>query len=213
MSQTQRQRPRHHPRGRPGVQPTKRGVIQPTHFHGLGDEIVHASCGARLPIVVERVGRQCQDGACAPTRQDPNQTRRLKAAHLGHLHVHQHEVVGVRSGQTHGLAAVGRGVHVQADAVQHGQCDLEVDLVVLDQQDSRTAVALAELHLGIGHVNQLRRRHHTMTAQQAGGEPEGAANARCRHPANRGCTRLLHRATRFARATHKRGSVLLDSHC
>ena len=76
-------------------------------------------------------------GRCAgsPARADP--ARRLEAVHLGHLHVHQHHVVGLALHRLDRLDAVRREVGAIAHLLQQAQRELLVHHVVLGQQDAQ----------------------------------------------------------------------------
>ena len=63
--------------------------------------------------------------------------RGLQPVHLGHLHVHQHQVVGQGLERLDGFRAVGHGVRAQAQLLQDAQGHLLVGDVVLGQQDAR----------------------------------------------------------------------------
>ena len=62
--------------------------------------------------------------------------RRLEAVHLGHLHVHEHQVVGDRLESPERFGAVGHGVGPQPQLLQDAEGHLLVGDVVLGQQDA-----------------------------------------------------------------------------
>ena len=79
-----------------------------------------------------------------PARADA--ARRLEAVHLGHLHVHQHHVVGLALDRLDRLDAVARQVGAVAHLLQQAQRELLVHDVVLGQQDAQR---MARGHAGV----------------------------------------------------------------
>ena len=61
--------------------------------------------------------------------------RGVEAVHLGHLDVHQHDVVGLPLERLERLEAVRRDVGAVAQLVEHPERDLLVHGVVLGQED------------------------------------------------------------------------------
>ena len=96
--------------------------------------------------------RQAREAAVGP-----EVGRGLVAVHLGHLEIHQHEIErgrlrAVRE-NLHRLAAVAGDAHGRAGAFEQLDRDLLVDLVVLDEEDSRApepARLLVRGHAGDG---------------------------------------------------------------
>src|SRR5690349_21729503 len=77
----------------------------------LRQVIVHTCGDAHLAIALHRIGRHCDDPWTLtgfPSGSD--RSRGLEAVHLGHLHVHQHDVVGLTRDTLDGLDAVRRKV-------------------------------------------------------------------------------------------------------
>ena len=72
---------------------------------------------------------------CRPAPDDL--ARGGEAVHLGHLHVHQHDVVELARQRLEHLEAVGGDVGAVAHALEHAQRDLLVHGVVLGEQDAQ----------------------------------------------------------------------------
>jgi hypothetical protein len=85
-------------------------------------------------------------------RPCPDPPRRLEAVHLGHLHVHQHDVVDVAADALEGLEAVVRAVGPVPESLEDQQDQLLVGRVVLDGEDPQRQA------LGHGRVELRARR-------------------------------------------------------
>src|SRR5690606_31251067 len=83
---------------------------QGSRADGFGKVVVHAGLQTALAIAVQRMGRHTDDGhvaAPAPLLFDgADRLRRLQPVHLGHRHIHQHEVGLHRAVSLHRLAPV-----------------------------------------------------------------------------------------------------------
>ena len=158
-------------------QPFLQGGIQGLGLHRLGDEVVHAGSGAGLAILFEGVGGHGQDRHVAAGGQGADGPGGLQAAHVGHLHVHEDQGVGLLARLFQGFHAILGDVHRQAHAVQQFQGHFPVDGVVLGQQQALAVVPSAQAEFGVLAGGGLRRRHDAVAAFQPGGEPEGAALA------------------------------------
>ncbi len=65
---------------------------------------------------------------------------RLKAVHLGHLHVHQHDVEVNRVDRLDGVTTVRRNSYRMSEMLEHPHSYLLVDRMILGQQDSQPAL-------------------------------------------------------------------------
>ena len=119
----------------------------------LGQVTVHASGQAGLAVALHGVGRHGDDVDVAARR--PDATCRFEAIHLGHLHVHQDEVVRQRRHSLDGFEPVRGNVGAVAHRLQHEQRDLLVHGVVLRQQDAQR-MALTE-RLGVDRGDDFGR--------------------------------------------------------
>ena len=70
---------------------------QPVDADRLGQVVVHAGGEAHLAVALHRVGGHRDDARALARRPSARMMlpRRFEAVHLGHLHVHQHHVVGL----------------------------------------------------------------------------------------------------------------------
>ena len=84
-----------------------------------------------LAVIATMRGRSSGDHFA----RDP--PRGFEPVHLRHLHVHQHDVVGLPLDRLDGLDAVRREVGAVAHLLQDAQRELLVDDVVLGQQDAQ----------------------------------------------------------------------------
>ena len=109
--------------------------------------------------------------------QGPDRPCRRETIHLGHLHVHQDEVVVRCACLGQRLAAIDGDIDCETDGMQHLQRHLAIDLVVLGQQQACAGMRLAQFGLGHRSSGVAADRHDAVAAMQAGGEPEGAAAA------------------------------------
>ena len=110
----------------------------------LADVVVHAGGEAQLAVTGHRVGRHGGDprtGRRRPAGTDP--TRRLEPVELGHLDVHQHQVVRARLERRDRLQPVAGHVRAIAQLLEQAERELLVHRVVLGKQDAQR-VAVAE---------------------------------------------------------------------
>ncbi len=125
----------------------------------FGEVVVHPGSDARFAVALHRVGGHRHDPdrlrpALGWGRAGPDLAGCLQAVHLGHLDVHQHEVVRESLDGLDGLDAVRGDIGAVAERFEDEQCDLLVDGVVLGQQHPQR-VAFAELGDSVVEV----RRH------------------------------------------------------
>ena len=156
-------------------QPFEEHGIERPRIDRLGDEIVHAGLQAHAPVFVEGVGSHRQDRRRRSPENAANGARCVEPVHLGHLDVHQHEVVACRARLVEGFAPVARGIDLQADAVQQQLGDLQIDLDVVGQEDLHAAALAPQFFLEVDAVLINDLRHDTTPVFQTGAEPERAA--------------------------------------
>ena len=121
-----------------GVMPGQhllQGAVEQVRIHRLRVHRVHAGRETALAILRRRVGRHAQDRLALQARVRADAARGLVAVHAGHLHVHDHQVVGrIGLQPRQRLHAVAGQRRDHADALQQvAQHDL-VELVVLHHQ-------------------------------------------------------------------------------
>ena len=134
-----------------GGQPAQQRRVQVFGIDGLGDVVVHARGQAGGAVLAEGVrGHRDDRHVQAPAAQ---LACRLDAVAAGHLHVHQHHVVGRCEGHRDGPVTVLGELGAQADGAQQFECDFLVDRVVFGEQHAVAPAAPAQR--GLGHA----RRH------------------------------------------------------
>ena len=104
----------------------------------LADVVVHAGGEAQLTVAghgVRRHGGDPRTGRCRPAGTDP--TRRLEPVELGHLDVHEHQVVGLRLERRDRLQPVAGHVRAVAQLLEQAERELLVHRVVLGDQDAQ----------------------------------------------------------------------------
>ena len=110
-----------------------------------------------------------------------------QSVHTGHLHVHEDQVIAVRTRHAQRCGAVGGDVDVQRRVVQHGHEEVDVDFVVLgEQQPPRLGRVARRQRRGrcrsgsgrvgcVGCAGPVQRRQGR--GRQHGGQREDAAAA------------------------------------
>jgi len=107
---------------------------------GLGNMVIHARGKAALPILVQGVGSQGDDGDLGIPRGRifrPDAPGRFEAVHFRHLHIHENGDVIFLGHGVHDLVAVGHHIGPVPDLVEHQTGDLLVDGIVLGQEHER----------------------------------------------------------------------------
>ena len=120
-----------------------RGRLEPSAKHleelvgldGFGQVIVHSRLERFVAITGHGVGGHGDDGQIAETFVGADVPGCLESVHFRQLDVHQHQVVSVPAHRLDRLPAVSGDVHSQAEALQHGDGHLLVDLVVFHQEN------------------------------------------------------------------------------
>jgi hypothetical protein len=158
--------------------------------------VVHPGREARLAILREGVrghGDDPRAGLLRPFRDDP--PRRIQAVELGHLHVHQDDVVRLGFECRDRLQPVHRDVSAVAERFEQTQRHLLVHGVVLGEQDPpRRPRTLSVCHCldlllpGPARGQQLQERVVELRRLERLGElrREGALQLELRQPAERG---------------------------
>ena len=123
----------------------------------LGDVVIHPGGEAGLAVLGHRVRRHRDDARASlrrPALADP--ARSIETVQLGHLHVHEHDVVGLPLERLQCLEAVRRHVGAVAELVEEPECDLLVHGVVLGQEDpQRRCRRLAHFRHGLAGLRLL----------------------------------------------------------
>ena len=87
----------------------------------------------------------------------------LEAVHLGHLDVHEHQVVGHRLERPDGLGAVGHRLRAQAQSAQDAERHLLVGDIVLGQQDAQSSTT--HLTDDVARDDRRRRARHSRVGE------------------------------------------------
>ena len=142
---------RERPRGRagarlgaaPGQAPDQRD--RQGNVERLGDEMVHAGTAGGILVRTECAGGQGHDRQLRKLRHAAQDARRLDAIHHRHLHVHQHQVGGVRVGQqpVDGNAAIFGQHDLRPFLGQDPLGHVAVDSAVVDHEEAHACQLLA----------------------------------------------------------------------
>src|SRR2546426_512630 len=97
--------------GRLGASPFDGGE-QVVRLERLRKVTAHPALEATLALPAERVGRQGDDRKRPALRQDTDLLGRLEPVHLGHLDVHEDDVVALSGDGVHGFPTVAHDVHL-----------------------------------------------------------------------------------------------------
>ena len=103
----------------------------------LGQVVVHPGREARFAILRPHVRGHGDDAGADPRRPalaDP--TGGVETVQLGHLDVHQDDVVGLPLECVQGLQAIPRHVRSIPEPIEESECDLLVHGVVLGEEDA-----------------------------------------------------------------------------
>jgi len=105
-------------------------------LYGLSDKAVHADGGAQIAIALEGIGGEGDDARGAGgILAAADFAGGFVAVHLGHLDVHQDEIVGLGVASSDGLVAVAGDIRAVTKALKEADGDLLVDGVVFDEED------------------------------------------------------------------------------
>ncbi len=157
---------------------------QSRRVHGLGDEVIHPGLQAVLPVLFHGIGRHRHDGQAQALGQLPDGAGGAQSIHHGHLHVHQHQVVGLHTHQIQGLLSIQRHIHLEPLVAQQFAGDLQVHLVVVHCQDAAEGGPGGVRVPGggrarlqpVGRVGQrFQRRLRLLGSRQSDREPESGA--------------------------------------
>ena len=134
----------------------------------LGEVLVHAGREATLPVALHRMGghgddRQTRGAALGLGRA--NRRRRLEAAHLGHLDVHQRDVERLCADGGERLAAVG------------GDRALLAEISRLFVEDAPRHLQKIREALDARDGESLRRAAHGLKGAAANFDADGVVNA------------------------------------
>ena len=148
---------------------------QQLRAHGLGQVVVHARGEAHLAVAAHGVRRHRDDPQrpVGPLPADP--PGRLEAVHLGHLHVHQDDVVRLPLDGVEHLEPVLGDVRRVADALEEPERELHVHGVVLGQEDPQRVLGAQEggsvlvLRGGRGAGDGVGREHRDDRVEQRRG--------------------------------------------
>ena len=99
--------------------------------------IVHARIQTALPALLQRMGANGDDRHWRAHHGDfvgTDSSRRLKAIQIGHLAVHQYQIVATRSRVLDRLRTVFNAINGQPRSAQQRLCDQGVQAIILHQQ-------------------------------------------------------------------------------
>jgi len=107
----------------------------------LGEVVVHAGREALLAILLHGAGGEGQDGdvTVRPHLGRADRTGRLEAVHLGHLTVHEDEIVGCALEGLDGFPAVAHEIDPVPGLLEHPDGHALAHRVVLGHQDAQRA--------------------------------------------------------------------------
>ena len=112
-------------------------LFQLQRVQRLGQMAVHAGLQTALPVAGAGIGRQGHDRD-APPRGGfflPDRPGRFQTVHLGHLHVHEDQVVGLSGQLGQRLGPTAGNFDLVTLTLQQVDAHLLVEEVVFDQQD------------------------------------------------------------------------------
>ena len=117
------------------MNPAVHGLLQFIQTHRLADVVVHARRQTAFAITLHGIGGKRADGrpASAPLTAS-NDGCRLEAIHIGHLAIHQHQIVFPFLQSLHSLASIDHRVGSQPEFLEQPQRDPLVDFVIFSQQ-------------------------------------------------------------------------------
>ncbi len=153
---------------------------------------VHARIETSLAVGLRRVGGERDDGQVAAAgRQLADARRRFESVHLGHLAVHEHEVVGGAADRFDCLPPVDGQLRAVAEPLEHPHDDLLIDFVVFGDEDARSA------GLAKGMWEQMKARERAeKNAGGKAGERGYLDDVPVGHPALTRALKLQQRAAR-----------------
>ena len=106
------------------------------HLHGLRNVVVHAGGEAKFTVALHRIRGERDDlGLAVDGEAGADLAAGFESVHLGHLEIHEHEIVGAAFEGGEDFEAVGDGVGVVAEALEEAEGDLLVHGVVLGEKD------------------------------------------------------------------------------
>jgi len=103
----------------------------------LGHIIIHSGQEASFAVALHCVSRHCNDrnASAAAGFAGADGAGGFIAVHLGHLHVHQHQVELLPIEQLNSAIAVRNGDHAVPSLFQKTECELLVDRIIFRQED------------------------------------------------------------------------------
>src|SRR5437870_13005391 len=120
------------------------GGKQVVSLEWLREVAAHHTRQTALALPAERVRREGYDRERPALWQGADRLRGLESVHLGHLDVHEDDVVALGGDGLHRFATVAHDVHLVPALQQHGRRYLLVHGVVLRQQDAQGVARLGD---------------------------------------------------------------------
>lgn len=136
------------------------GGFEFVQSNGLGDVVVHAGLEANVAVPLHGVGGHRDDPDAGALRAQA--AGGFVAVHLGHLAVHEDDVVGLAFEGFEDLKAVGGAVRLNADFQKLADGDFLIHGIVFGEKDSRACEfgngfgSKASIWIGVCRVGETR---------------------------------------------------------
>ena len=155
-------------------QPFQQRREQLLRIDRLGHMVIHARQFRYQAILIEGIGGHGKNGNLLPARQGPNCPGSLQAVQIGHLDIHQHQIVAMLAGALDRFLTIFRHINRQPHAMQQLQRHFAIDRIVFGQQQTVLGSTGAQYLLRmIGRL--FGHRQNAPSPLQADGKPEGTA--------------------------------------
>ena len=175
---------------------------QQIRVNRFGSMFIHTRFETAFAIARHHIGRHGDNRQVSQPFDGTDGAGRLQAVHQRHLHIHQHQVIGVFLDHVQRLCAIVGETDLAAPVLQEVRCHFLIEQIVFNQQDSDATEMLwlgSVNHTGLGerifafNFNQFRYRfqkhgglqrflQYPVGARQFGLPVQGAAHeARYRH--------------------------------
>ena len=107
-----------------------------------------------MGISRHRIGCEAKDGGLLGLRYlRSDALRGFEAIQLGHLHVHQDDVVRTLLGGSHGLFAIDRYICIKAEVAEQPESHLPVDGIVFGEKNAERGLGCGLARGGLGRAD------------------------------------------------------------